>query len=183
HPGAPGRCLSRLPSSSEEGSLLGSTLNPSQQQAIDRAANCDVFHLIWGPPGTGKTKVIPEIVRRARGPVLLGAFTNTAVDKMLLALLEHDPGVKFLRVGRASDSPELVAKISGEPSDFFTEDLARKASSVKMLKQALQNAMIVAATSHRASTIPHVRTRAFDMAIVDEASQLTEPLTLGLILR
>jgi DNA replication ATP-dependent helicase Dna2 len=160
-----------------------SSLNPSQQQAVHRAANCDVFHLIWGPPGTGKTKVIPEIVRNARGPVLLGAFTNTAVDKMLLALLEHDPGIKFLRVGRSSDSPDLVAKISGDPSDFFTEDLARKSSSMRSIKEALQQAMIVAATAHRASTLPYVRTRAFDMAIVDEAGQLTEPLSLGLILR
>src|SRR5262249_9100715 len=61
-------------------------LNRSQSEAVERAANCTVMHLIWGPPGTGKTKVIPEIVHRVRGPVLLGAFTNTAVDKMLLAL-------------------------------------------------------------------------------------------------
>src|SRR5207248_3491569 len=90
---------------------------------------------------------------------------------------------KFLRVGRASDSPELVAKIPGDSSDFFTEDLARKSSNVRSLKEALQQATIVAATSHRASTLPYVRNRRFDIAIVDEAGQLTEPLTLGLILR
>ena len=92
-------------------------LNSSQQEAIDRAVNCEVFHLIWGPPGTGKTKVIPEIVHRITGPVLLGAFTNTAVDKMLVALLEHDPAVRFLRVGRACDSPEVVAKLSSDPAE------------------------------------------------------------------
>ena len=154
-----------------------------QQEAIHRAVNCEIFHLIWGPPGTGKTKVIPEIVRRISRPVLLGAFTNTAVDKMLIALIEHDPTTRFLRVGRASDSPELVAKISGDPSSYFTEDLARQAGSVRAVREALQHAPIVAATAHRASTIPYLRTRAFEMAIVDEAGQLTEPLTLGLILR
>ena len=76
-----------------------------------------------------------------------------------------------------------MAKISEDPADFFTEDLARKSSSVKSLKEALQQATIVAATAHRASTIPYLRSRSFDMAIVDEAGQLTEPLTLGLILR
>ena len=158
-------------------------LNSSQQEAIDRAVNCEVFHLIWGPPGTGKTKVIPEIVHRIGGPVLLGAFTNTAVDKMLVALLEHDPAVRFLRVGRACDSPEVVAKLSSDPAECFTEDLAVKYGTVRAVKDALQHARIVAATAHRACTIPYLRTRGFEMAVVDEAGQLTEPLTLGLILR
>lgn len=160
-----------------------SSLNASQVAAIDRATKSDVFHLIWGPPGTGKTKVIPEIVRRVKGAVLLGAFTNTAVDKMLLALLAHDPSIRFLRVGRSSDSPELVRKISGDPADFFTDDLARKYGTIRAVKSALREAGIVAATAHRASTLPYLRTRAFEMAVVDEAGQLTEPLTLGLILR
>src|SRR5438093_166466 len=158
-------------------------LNSSQIEAIRRAANCEVCHLIWGPPGTGKTRIIPEIIRSAGGRVLLGAFTNTAVDKMLMALLEHDPTTHFLRVGRASDSPELVGKISGDPADFFTHDLARKYGSVGPVRDALQQAAIVGATAHRASTIPYLRSAAFEMAIVDEAAQLTEPLTLGLILR
>jgi DNA replication ATP-dependent helicase Dna2 len=158
-------------------------LNRSQSEAVGRAVHCKVFHLIWGPPGTGKTRVIPEIVQRVPGPVLLGAFTNTAVDKMLLALLTHDPSTRFLRAGRSSDSPELVRRISGDPADYFTEDLAQKYGTVRAVKDALQGAPVVAATAHRASTLPYLRTRAFDMAIVDEAGQLTEPLTLGLILR
>src|SRR5205814_8909605 len=35
----------------------------------------------------------------------------------------------------------------------------------------------------RASSAPFLRARPFEMAIVDEAGQLTEPLTLGLIVR
>ncbi len=169
-----------LPQNGNLDSLPG-FFNASQKEAIHRAVACSVVHLIWGPPGTGKTKVIPEIVKRVEGPVLLGAFTNTAIDKMLIAMIEHDPQVQFLRVGRASDSPELVSKIAGDPAEFFTEDLALKYGNVRMVKQALQKATIVAATAHRASTIPYLRSRIFEMAIVDEAGQLTEPLTLGLI--
>jgi DNA replication ATP-dependent helicase Dna2 len=162
---------------------MSPSLNDSQREAIHRSVNCPVFHLIWGPPGTGKTKIIPEIAHRISGPVLLGAFTNTAVDKMLMALLDHDPAARFLRVGRSSDSPELVRRIGGDAAGFFTDDLALKHGSIRAVKDALQGARIVAATAHRASTLPYLRTRAFDMAIVDEAGQLTEPLTLGLILR
>ena len=158
-------------------------LNISQSEAVHRAVHCDTFHLIWGPPGTGKTRVVPEIVQRVPGPLLLGAFTNTAVDKMLLALLAHNPSARFLRAGRSSDSPELVRRISADPADFFTEDVAAKYGTVRAVKEALQQAPIVAATAHRASTLPYLRNRPFEMAIVDEAGQLTEPLTLGLILR
>jgi len=180
HPGAPAfGCRATAPLRGGEFPKL----NSSQIEAIRRAANCEVFHLIWGPPGTGKTRIIPEIIRCAGGRVLLGAFTNTAVDKMLMALLEHDRTTHFLRVGKASDSPELAGKISGDPADFFTHDLARKYGSVGPVRDALQQAAIVGATAHRASTIPYLRSAAFEMAIVDEAAQLTEPLTLGLILR
>jgi DNA replication ATP-dependent helicase Dna2 len=70
-----------------------------------------------------------------------------------------------------------------DPADYFTDDLARKLGSVAGFRKALMEAPIVAATAHRASTAPFLRTRSFEMAIVDEAGQLTEPLTLGLILR
>jgi DNA replication ATP-dependent helicase Dna2 len=159
-----------------------SGLNESQRRAIQRASSCRTFHLIWGPPGTGKTRVIPEIVRRVSGRVLLGAFTNTAVDKMLMALVAADRSVRFLRIGRASDSPELAAMLEN-PSDCFSEDLALKHRSVRALRAAMDSIPIVAATAHRACAMPYLRRSAFEMAIVDEAGQLTEPLTLGLILR
>src|SRR5262249_10265785 len=76
------------------------SLNASQRAAVHRAVHCGVFHLIWGPPGTGKTRIIPEIIDGVAGRVLLGAFTNTAVDKMLIALLDRDPEARFLRFGR-----------------------------------------------------------------------------------
>ena len=70
-----------------------------------------MFHLIWGPPGTGKTRVVPEIVSHVSGSVLLGAFTNTALDKMLLSVLDVHPETPFLRMGRSKDSPELARRL------------------------------------------------------------------------
>jgi len=162
--------------------ILSPVFNASQREAVEKASGCAEFHLIWGPPGTGKTRVIPEIVRRIDGPVLLGAFTNTAVDKMLLALLDEDPEIRFLRMGRAADSPELASRLA-DPAEYFSENLAAKHRSVHAIRNAMDARRIVAATSHRACTMPYLRQRKFEMSIVDEAGQLTEPLTLGLILR
>jgi DNA replication ATP-dependent helicase Dna2 len=158
------------------------SLNQSQIEAIERSVSCRSFHLVWGPPGTGKTRIIPEIVRRISGRVLLGAFTNTAVDKMLIALLDADPSVRFLRIGRAADSPEVAARLA-DPREYFSEDLALKHRGVHAIRRVMDAAPIVAATAHRACTMPYIRRRAFEMTIVDEAGQLTEPLTLGLTLR
>jgi DNA replication ATP-dependent helicase Dna2 len=161
---------------------LSPELNQSQREAVEKAGTCSEFHLIWGPPGTGKTRVIPEIVRHIDGDVLLGAFTNTAVDKILEALLDADPSMRFLRIGRSFDSPELAKRLS-DPSEYFSEDLAEKYRSVHAVRRALDAAHLVAATAHRACTLPYLRQRRFEMVIVDEAAQLTEPLTLGLTLR
>jgi DNA replication ATP-dependent helicase Dna2 len=176
-----------IPSFSRNGGMRGLSplspdLNQTQREAVEKSVGCSESHLIWGPPGTGKTRVIPEIVRQIDGPVLLGAFTNTAVDKILLAMLDADPLIRFLRIGRASDSPELAARLS-DPAEYFSEDLAAKHPSVHAVRRVMNDALIVAATAHRACTMPYLRQRKFEMVIVDEAGQLTEPLTLGLILR
>ena len=158
-------------------------LNSRQTQAVERAIGCQTFHLVWGPPGTGKTRVIPEIAASISGGVLLGAFTNTALDKMLLSVLDGYPDMEFIRMGRSADSPELSRRLGERRLEYFSEDLAASIRSPQQLRRRLDQAPMVAATSHRASSHPYLRGRSFEMAIVDEAGQLTEPLTLGLIMR
>jgi DNA replication ATP-dependent helicase Dna2 len=105
---------------------------------------------------------------------------------MLLALLDSTRATRFIRFGRSAESPELEYRLRNlgyDPADYFSDDLARKLRSVAAVKRAFRETTIFAATAHRASTMPFLRTRSFEMAIVDEAGQLTEPLTLGLILR
>lgn len=166
-------------------------LNPGQRRAVDAVAGAPVFHLIWGPPGTGKTRVVAEIAGHIAsldrvpngGGALLGAFTNTAVDKMLLALMDSDPDARFVRMGRSADSPELAARLGDRAGSCFSEDLAASAPSARALRRTLDAAPVIASTAHRASTHPYVRGRMFEMTLIDEAGQLTEPLTLGLVMR
>src|SRR6266566_323206 len=64
-------------------------LNEEQNLAVERALQMQDYLLIHGPPGTGKTSVIAEIVKQLcqQGQrVLLAAFTNQAVDNMLKRL-------------------------------------------------------------------------------------------------
>jgi superfamily I DNA and/or RNA helicase len=62
------------------------TLNQSQQEAVTRSVNARNFHLIVGPPGTGKTYVITEILEQlllGNSKILVTAWTNIAVDNIL----------------------------------------------------------------------------------------------------
>ncbi|MFH1723261.1 MAG: AAA domain-containing protein [Elusimicrobiota bacterium] len=68
-------------------------LNRWQKQAVRRALCAEEASLVHGPPGTGKTTVLVEIIRQAvaRGErVLASAPSNIAVDNILEKLLPDD---------------------------------------------------------------------------------------------
>ncbi|GAB3684002.1 DEAD/DEAH box helicase [Salinarchaeum chitinilyticum] len=147
--------------------------NDAQNAAVQRAVAAEDFSLIHGPPGTGKTYTIARLVRAFvdRGDrVLLSAFTNRAVDNALEAL--QDQGFDdAIRVGSANgvreDMQDVRLERRGDPDE---------------LVEALESAPVVAATAASCgSTI--MSEQSFDVAVVDEASQLTEPGTLAAIER
>jgi hypothetical protein len=68
------------------GPALAHALNAEQAAALDLADRAEDLALIHGPPGTGKTTVLVEVVRRAaaRGEkVLAAAPSNLAVDNLV----------------------------------------------------------------------------------------------------
>jgi DNA replication ATP-dependent helicase Dna2 len=145
--------------------------NAAQNAAVNRAVNAEDFALVHGPPGTGKTYTIARIVRALveRGDrVLLSAFTNRAVDNALEALREQG-FTDALRVGTETgvrgDMQDRRLVTRGEPND-------RAAT--------LNSATVVAATTSSCGSRT-MREQAFDVALVDEASQLTEPGTLAAV--
>ena len=170
-------------------------LNARQQEALEVALRAPLGALIQGPPGTGKTTVIAQIVRELvlRGQrVLVCAQTNTAVDTILSKVL--DAGVRtFLRVGSEERSPQLATALAAAGADaglFFTRTLAERTDSLEELGRALATCPVWGSTTYRAvgdaalSFLDReVGAPAFDTVIVDEASQLTEPMTLAALNR
>ncbi len=70
-------------------------LNESQNIALKKAINSDMF-LIHGPPGTGKTTTLAEIIKKHIGKkILVCADSNVAVDNLLEKLQEYN----VLRIG------------------------------------------------------------------------------------
>ncbi|MBN2266856.1 MAG: AAA family ATPase [Candidatus Babeliaceae bacterium] len=74
--------------------IVDSLFNSKQREAIERGFN-DPIHIIWGPPGTGKTKTLGQIVaqhlQKYRSCLLL-SISNVAVDQLLSAVIDQvDP--------------------------------------------------------------------------------------------
>lgn len=84
-------------------------LNASQRDAVRAAIGSDDVHLIHGPPGTGKTTTLIEVIQQCvdRGETVLAtAASNTAVDNMLEFLQEQ--GVDAVRVGHPARVTETL---------------------------------------------------------------------------
>jgi len=103
-------------------------LDERQRAAVDAGLRSGDIALVWGPPGTGKTRTLVEIVRQrvARGErVLCCAPSNTAVDNLGIRLAKT--GLRAVRLGHpARVSPALVAlTIDAQVEADGAFDLAR----------------------------------------------------------
>ncbi|GJL61677.1 MAG: hypothetical protein NPIRA04_03310 [Nitrospirales bacterium] len=114
------------------------SLDASQREAYRRALTDDLLFL-WGPPGTGKTRVIGQILQSAlhRGlRVLLCSTTNAAVDHALDGVLENlqeDHADTILRVGTPSaDASPRIHSVT------LTEQLHERAAPLREKYTQLQ---------------------------------------------
>uniref|UniRef100_H3D8F0 DNA replication ATP-dependent helicase/nuclease n=1 Tax=Tetraodon nigroviridis TaxID=99883 RepID=H3D8F0_TETNG len=148
-------------------------LNKPQKQAMKKVLLSKDYTLIVGMPGTGKTTTICTLVRilHACGfSVLLTSYTHSAVDNILLKLKRFRVG--FLRLGQGQKvHPDILP---------YTEESARKKGvhTLSELEQ-LYNKELVVGTTCLGIRHPLFTRRRFDFCIVDEASQISQPVCVG----
>lgn len=98
-------------------------IDDDKQSAAKAALGADSIFLVVGPPGTGKTEFITELIlqelkRKPDIRILLTAQTHMAVDSALSRLREARPDISCVRLGRPSD------RISRESNEFLLEKIA-----------------------------------------------------------
>ena len=207
-----------------EASLANCRLNVSQRQAIVHALGANDLAIIHGPPGTGKTTTVAELIRQCvqRGDrVLACAPSNTGVDNLLEKLValgvdairighparvleslqEHtldylvdvDPAMKVIREMRRE--AELLTSKAGrwtraKPMPGAREDLKQEARRLRndaklfeeqIIHTKLDRARVICATTNYDPEILGDRT--FDLGVIDEACQSTEPGYWPVVLR
>ncbi|OLL26694.1 DNA replication ATP-dependent helicase/nuclease dna2 [Neolecta irregularis DAH-3] len=146
-------------------------LNTDQKRAIEKVLSAKDYALILGMPGTGKTTTIAWIIRSivAMGKsVLLTSYTHTAVDNILLKLKDDEE--KILRLGASGKVHPDVRKFA------ILGDI--EASTYDELEEVYFTPKIVAATCLSINHLIFTK-RTFDYCIVDEASQIPLPVSLG----
>lgn len=207
-----------------EASLVQSQLNASQCDAITHALGANDLAIIHGPPGTGKTTTVAELIRQAvsKGQrVLACAPSNTGVDNLLEKLVglridairighparvleslqehtldylvEADPAMKVIREMRRE--AELLSSKAGKwtrakPVPGAREDLKQEARRLRndakifeeqIINTKLDRANVICATTNYDPEILGDRT--FDLGVIDEACQSTEPGYWPVVLR
>ena len=143
--------------------------NDRQDEAVRTAVGAGEYALIHGPPGTGKTYTLARLVRALVADderVLIAALTNRAVDTAVDTLLEQGL-TDIVRLGPAGSVDDSLEPFrldrAGEPDERA---------------ERLESASVVAATTASCGS-RIAQTQSFDVAVVDEAGQLTEPGTLA----
>ena len=207
-----------------EASLAKSPLNASQREAIIHALGANDLAIIHGPPGTGKTTTVAELIRQAvaKGQrVLACAPSNTGVDNLLEKLVElginairighparvleslqehtldylveADPAMKVIREMRRE--AELLTSKAGrwtraKPMPGAREDFKQEARRLRndakifeeqIIDTKLDRASVICATTNYDPEILGDRT--FDLGVIDEACQSTEPGYWPVVLR
>ena len=181
-----------------------STLNQAQNFAFASFFCNPHLSIIHGPPGTGKThtiaQIVLEVLKQKQRPWAL-ADSNAAVDNLCLSL--EKANIDVLRMGsRFRISPQtwhlsLYARLENHPQqpavrtlekEIRTSQGTEKAKLVRekrallrsMRTSIIEAAPVIASTlSSMAKDAPDLRPS--DVSIIDEASQATDPAIWSII--
>ena len=189
---------------------LSRSYHPDYDEIILKAKQAQDYFLLIGPPGTGKTsQALQFLVREqlagniysqpssaysaedskhnkpsetintqhstpnTQTAILLLAYTNRAVDEICNMLTENE--LDYIRIGN---------EFSCDPkySDHLLKEVLDDNATLNSIKSTLADAQIVVATtSTMNSNAALFNIKHFDLAIIDEASQILEPNIIGLL--
>ena len=167
---------------------LSRSYHPDYDEIILKAKQAQDYFLLIGPPGTGKTsQALQFLVReqlaekskvqsskfKVQSSILLLAYTNRAVDEICNMLTENE--LDYIRIGN---------EFSCDPkySDHLLKEVLDENATLNSIKSTLADAQIVVATtSTMNSNAALFNIKHFDLAIIDEASQILEPNIIGLL--
>lgn len=152
-------------------------LTEEQNTLLSKVISARHYFLLQGPPGAGKTSfmlryLVKYYFENTKSNILLVAYTNRAADEICLALERILPKIDYLRLGN-KESTEIVQ-----------HSIAHLASQIRFLElyNRISNCRVFVSTIASLLTSNEIfQIKQFDIAIVDEASQILESYIYNLI--
>ena len=108
--------------------MFNKSLDSSQIEAVEFACNQKELAVVHGPPGTGKTTTIVEVIQqsvKAGDKVLVTAPSNVAVDNLVERLAKQ--GEKVVRIGHPARISEQVHPYA---LDVIVEEQRKKVENI-----------------------------------------------------
>ena len=150
------------------------------ERVATKALAAKDYFLLVGPPGTGKTsralrRMVEKFYAQPDTQILLLAYTNRAVDEICSSLSTIVPSVDYIRIGS-----ELSCDVRFR--EHLVENVLASYDKRRDVRQRLSACRVYVGTVASLSSKTELfKLKRFDVAIVDEATQILEPQLLWLL--
>ena len=143
-----------------------------------RVKQAEELFLLIGPPGTGKTSyglvnTLKEELLEQDTHIAIMAYTNRAVDEICGKLTAE--GIDYLRIGSSLSAAPAYRK-------QLLQTRVNDCGKLTEVRTLIEQTRVFVGTTTAFNAQPALfQLKQFDLAIIDEASQLLEPHLIGLL--
>ncbi|KAK8384380.1 hypothetical protein O3P69_009288 [Scylla paramamosain] len=171
----------KLISPSGDLQLFNDRLDSSQREAVEFALRRSDLAVIHGPPGTGKTTTLVEVIRqhvKLGCKVLVCAPSNLAVDNLVERLAAAK--VRLVRLGHPARVTALTQRHTLDAILHNSEECLRKElreKETRLVGQVMKGSEVILCTLTSGSDegpLKHLPPQHLDLVVIDECSQATE---------
>ena len=170
----------RTPRTDKSRTLAGRYTNDYIDRIVLQAKQAEDLFMLVGPPGTGKTSqalksMVQEFHDHDGDNILLASYTNRAVDEICEALESLSQKPAYIRIG----SEQSCAP---QHRPHLLKNVIAHCSNREQIKTTMQQCRIVVGTVASLTGRKELfALKRFDVAIIDEATQILESQLAGLL--